>query len=217
MNFMINDFLTKQGFRYCEFKGEMIYKGGDGFFEIPKCFSFRYTNGMIRIEAWTRMLWLPGVYGQENDLTGFMAAVPKNAYKKDIEQLIALLHQPVNNQQINPMPVSNPQNIQPNNQQINNQQGYSPNVQPAPVMVQGFDTVKYANLTLGFGIVGLCMFWSWFGLLFDILAFVHYGRSRTSSKKGRGTAGLVCAIIGVCLLGIVVMASVLLNVSTLFF
>lgn len=42
------------------------------------------------------MLWLPGVYGKENDMSGFYGAVVKDMYKKDVEQLISLLHQPLN-------------------------------------------------------------------------------------------------------------------------
>lgn len=95
VQYIMTDFLSKQGFHMKEFKGELVYRAGDGFLEIPKFLTWGYQNGIFHIEAWTRNCWFPGVYGRENAMTGFLGCVPKDAYKKDIEALIGLLFQPL--------------------------------------------------------------------------------------------------------------------------
>jgi hypothetical protein len=126
----------------------------------------------------------------------------KNIYKKDVEQLIALLHQPLNRQlygqpgvQQNGMTQNQPimqQNGMTQNQPVMQQNGMTQN---QPVMVQGVDTSRYANMALGFGIGGLFMCWSFLGIIVDAIALIYGIKGQKSSKKGRATAGLVCAII----------------------
>lgn len=186
VNYMMNDFMTKHGFKYVNFKGQMVYRAGGGMIELPKFITWNYFNGVIHIEAWVRVLWLPGVYGAENDMSGFYGAVVKDMYKKDVEQLISLLHQPLNQQ--------NPQNP------MSDQPGMPP--QNGPIMVQGVDTSRYANFALGFGIAGLVFSWSWIGVAFNIIAIIYAMKGKSSAKKGRATAGMVCAIIGLVIAGI---------------
>lgn len=196
VNYMMNDFLTKHGFKYENFKGQMVYRAGGGMIELPKFITWNYLNGVIHIEAWVRVLWLPGVYGAENNMSGFYGAVVKDMYKKDVEQLISLLHQPLNQQnQQNPQNSQNPASGQP---------GMPP--QNGPILVQGVDTSRYANFALGFGIAGLVLSWSWAGVVFNIIAIIYAMKGKGSAQKGRATAGMVCAIIGlviavICFLG----------------
>lgn len=189
VNFMVNDFLTKHGFKYVEFKGEMIYRAGGGLIEIPKFFIWNYQNGVIHVEAWTRNVWLPGVYGRENALKGYMGCVPKGAYKSDVEQLLSLLMQPVPQQ-----------NGQFQGQQEGQEGASQPVQQSGPIMVQGVDTSRYANMSLAFGIIGMVVSCIWYlGLIFGICAIVYGNKGKASSKQGRATAGLVCGIIAVVL------------------
>lgn len=65
VQFIMTDFLSKHGFSLVKFKGEMVYRTGGGLLEIPKFLTWGYRNGIFHVEAWTRNLWLPGVYGRE--------------------------------------------------------------------------------------------------------------------------------------------------------
>lgn len=198
VNFMMNDFLSKHGFRYVQFKGEMIYRAGDGFFEIPKFFIWSYRNGVIHVEAWTRNVWLPGVYGKENALTGFFGSIPKSAYKGDVEQLLQLLHQPVGQQQ-----------YAQTNGAPQMQQG-APQGTNGPIPVQGIDTSRYAKMALAFGIVGLVLFCiPYVGIMFGILALIYANKGKTSVKKGMATAGMVCGILAIAIAVIIIILNVI--------
>lgn len=203
VQFMMNDFLTKHGFRLENFKGQMVYRAGGGWFEMPKFLVWGYENGVFHLEAWTRYLILPGVYSKEKDLDGFYGAVPKKAYKNDLEQLVALLHQPVGAQQQNMngtqgMPQQNMNGMPP--------QGNG------PIMVQGVDTSRYANMALGFGIVGLALSWvTWVMIIIDITAIIYAEKGKHSNKKGRATAGMVCAIIGLVISAILFILNIVLG------
>lgn len=178
VQFMMNDFVTKHGFRQVEFKGEIVYRAGKGLLEFPKFLKWNYQNGVFHLEAWVRNLWLPGVYGKENAMTGYVGCIPKNAYKGDIDQLIGLLYQNVTRP--------------------------DPAPQAAPAYVQGVDTSRYANIALALGIVGLvlsCL--PYIGILFGILGIVYGLKGQNSMKKGRATAGFVCGLIGL-IIGILV-------------
>lgn len=194
VNFMMNDFLTKHGFRYVQFKGEMVYRSGDGFLVIPKLFTWNYQNGVIHVEAWTRNAWLPGVYGRENALTGYMGCVPKKAYKKDVDQLLQLLLQPVPQQNVQPAAEG----------------GTAVPMQPnGPILVQGVDTSRYANLSLGLGIAGLVFFCvPYVALIWGILAVVYANKGSGSAKSGRATAGLICGIIAIVLAAILILLEI---------
>lgn len=183
VQFMMSDFLTKHGFTLVDFKGQKVFRAGGGWFEMPKFLVWSYQNGVFHMEAWARYMILPGVYSKEKDLDGFYGAVVKKMYKGDLEQLIALLHQPLNN---------GPQNM-----------GQMPQGS-GPIIVQGSDTTRYANVALGFGIVGLLLSWlTWVTVVLNVTAIIYARKGWTSSKKGRAIAGMVCAIIGLVITAIV--------------
>ncbi len=201
VEFMVNDFLTKHGFKLVEFKGQMVYRAGGGWFEMPKFVLWGYQNGIFHMEAWMRNMWFPGLYGKENDLTGFMGAIPKESFKKDVEQFLSLLFQTLPNQQ----------NGMPQQGQFNMQNGMQQQGQPMPqtVYVQGVDTSRYANMALAFGIIGLALCWSFYGILFQILGIIYAKKGLSSVKKGRATAGLVCAVLGLVILVILLLLNIL--------
>lgn len=193
VQYIMTDFLSKQGFQMKEFKGELVYRAGDGFLEIPKFLTWGYQNGRFHIEAWTRNCWLPGVYGRENALDGFMGCVPKGAYKKDIEALIGLLFQPL---------------AQPEMPGMNMQQ---------PIYVRGTDMSGYATMALVFSLVGIvCTCLSGFlGLIWGSLGIVYGKKAMDSQKRGMATAAFVIGIVTDVLAGIVCVLQIVLAISQL--
>lgn len=188
VQYMMTDFLSKHGFKLVEFEGEMVYRTGDGFFEMPKFLTWGYQNGIFHVEAWTRNCWLPGVYGQENALTGFMGCIPKDAYKKDIEALIGLLFQPL---YTNGQPI---EGGQPETPPMGANRGM--NVQQ-PVYVRGTDVSRYAVMALVFSIVGFlfnCLN-VFAGIIFGSLGIVYGKKAMNSTKRGMATAGFVIGIV----------------------
>lgn len=206
VEYMVNDFLTKHGFKLVEFKGQTVYRAGGGMIEIPKFMVWNYQNGVFHIEAWTRNVWLPGVYGRENAMTGFLAAVPKGIYKQDIEQFLGLLFQAL------------PSDGQENNTVSGGQPGQDPaqtgdsipqGGAPQTVYVQGVDTSRYATMGLVMGIVGIVTSCLWAGIIFSVMGIIYGIKGQTSSKKGAATAGLVCGIVGAVLFGVLVLLSII--------
>lgn len=197
VEYMMNDFLTKHGFKLVEFKGQKVYRAGGGMIEIPKFLVWGYQNGVFHVEAWTRTLWLPGVYGGENALKGYMGALPKKIYKQDIEQLLVLMAQPLSDAgQMNART--------PEGQAM--QQGTMPQ-SSQPILVQGVDTSKYAILALVMGIVGIVISWTWIGIIFSVMGIIYGRKGQMSSKKGMATGGFICGIIGTVLLAIIILLS----------
>lgn len=179
VQFIMTDFLSKHGFKLVEFKGEQVYRVGGGIVELPKFLTWGYQNGVFHIEAWTRSLWLPGVYGDENDLTGLAGSVPKRAYKKDIEELIGLLFQPIY--------ANGPQEPEMQSQK---------NIQQ-PIYVKGADMAKYAGMALIFALIGLVTAFlsSFVGLFFGSFGFIYGNKAKNSSKNGMATAAVVISVI----------------------
>lgn len=167
--------------------------------EIPKFLTWGYQNGVLHIEAWTKNCWFPGVYGRENAMSGYIGCIPKNAYKKDIEDLIGLMYQPLN---INGQPGMAP------NAGMQGQPGMAPNAgmqgqlgmnMQQPIYVRGADMSRYAAMSLIFSLVGLVfmLFSALLGIIFGALGIVYGKKAMTSQKKGMATAAFVIGIIDV--------------------
>lgn len=92
---VVNDFFQKEGFSLKEFKGETVWKKGSGWLTAPQFIKIEYRQGVVHLESWIKYSILPGVYAGEMDLSGGYAAVLKNSLRKKIDQLMALLQQPV--------------------------------------------------------------------------------------------------------------------------
>lgn len=88
VEFLMNDYLTKNGFLRVTRKGEQVWKEGDGFLTMARFLKYSYENGMLHLEAWT------GAF-RESALTGFVGSLPKKFYRESLEELIRLLHQPI--------------------------------------------------------------------------------------------------------------------------
>lgn len=224
VDFIMSDFLQKHGFVLVNINGETVYQHGKGMLTAPKYFSYRYANGVIHIEAWIKFAWLPGVYGKESDLSGFTGSMLKAVYKKDIEELISVLCQPLPGEYQNTYGQQaqggypnaygqqaqgaypnaynqQPQGGYPNAYGQQPQSGY-PNAygqqaQGGPITVKGVDTANYAKSGLVFVLVGIpiLIFNAWLGLLFAGIGIGFCYRGMGSSKNGMATVGFVLGII----------------------
>ncbi len=222
VDFIMSDFLQKYGFTLVNINGETVYQKGKGFLEMPQYFSYRYMNGVIHIEAWVKFAWLPGVYGKENDMSGFVGAIPKNTYRESIEELIRVLYQPLPDNRQNPNGGMN--NGMMNGGMANGYgqqaQGGMPNGynQPAaggPITVKGVDMQKRASTGFKMSVAGaafLTLAVSFFyvldkefnysvnimwvcGMLYAGLGAGYCYRGMSSSKRGLATAGFAMSII----------------------
>jgi len=186
VNYIINDFMAKEGFKFTAYKGENVWKLGSGVLTSPQFIKTSYVNGTLTIEAWLKFSWLPGVYSGEMGLDGFFGALVKASLREKINHLIELLKQPLPNeseysQQSNVSPIS----------------GYQPNpVQNQPIPVKTHDTSSNAKFGLIFGLLSLA---GWFmailGVLFGSLAIIYGSKGLNSSKKGMAIAGMVIGIL----------------------
>lgn len=88
IRFIVEDYLTKEGFALKNRDGEMVWKKGTGLLTAPKFIKIGFLNGQVHIEAWIKFAILPGVYAGEMGTTGVFYAVPKASLKKDVDRLI---------------------------------------------------------------------------------------------------------------------------------
>ena len=190
VSFIMNDFLVKNGYTQKQVKGEWVWQDGIGMVSAPKFLKYSYQNGVIHLEAWLKTAWLPGVYGKDMDFTGAVGALIKQSYKKEIDNLIMLLNQPL---------PSDGQFGQTDGAAVN--QGM--NGQSAgPILVQGVDNSKKAvtgficsliGCPVGFFLIPII------GLILGIFGIVSSSKALKSSKRGLAIAGLVIGILAIIL------------------
>ncbi|MCM1112834.1 MAG: hypothetical protein NC399_06225 [Muribaculum sp.] len=190
VNFIMNDFIQKHGFKLADWKGQPAYRAGDIMFEGYKYLIWSYQNGIFHLEAWLR-----GTFGGEWDLEGFVGCAQKGPYKNLLNQLLATLGQPL------------PQNTAPapgasaNGSFDQNGASPVPNPTPAMVPVQTTDNHTAATLSLVFGILSIVCCWSYLlCILFAVLGFSQSRMGQGSSKAGMAKAGKICSIVGVSLM-----------------
>ena len=88
VDFLMNDYLMKNGFKQTERKGEQVWKEGDGYFSMARFLKYSYINGVLHLEAWVGLF-------RENALKGFAGSLPKKFYRESLEELLRLLNQPI--------------------------------------------------------------------------------------------------------------------------
>ena len=183
--FIMNDYLSKNGFIQKQVKGEWVWQEGVGMLTVPKFLKYSYENGVLHLEAWIKTAWLPGVYGKDMNLDGAVAAVPKQSYKKELQSLVDILYQPI--------PENNTYGIDENGNAIN-----------SPITVQCFDTKNKAITGFICSLVAfVAMFLNvYLGIILACFGIVNSKKGMTSTKKGLATAGFVLGIIAivVCIL-----------------
>ncbi len=181
VQFMMNDYLQKNSFIMSEWKGEAAYRAGDAMMEGYKYLKWYYRDGVFHLEA-----WLKGTFGGEWDLSGFVAVLQKKPYRESLEQLFAVLQQPL------PMPQNMPGQGMP---------GPGSPGQPYQntVPVHTVDNSGAATMGLIFGILSV-VFAFIIPLVGIILACLGFSRARMgagSRKSGQARAGKIFCIIGI--------------------
>ena len=181
VQFMMNDYLQKNSFIMSEWKGEAAYRAGDAMMEGYKYLKWYYRDGVFHLEA-----WLKGTFGGEWDLSGFVAVLQKKPYRESLEQLFAVLQQPL------PMP-----------QNMSGQGMPGPGSPGQPyqntVPVHTVDNSGAATMGLVFGILSV-VFAFIIPLVGIILACLGFSRARMgagSRKSGQAKAGKIFCIIGI--------------------
>lgn len=189
--FMMNDWLQKNSFKASTWKGESVYRRGDGFFEGFRYLKYSYANGVIHLEA-----WMKGPFGGEQGLTGAWGWAVKAGYKNSITQLITLLQQSIP-QPVNPAP---------------NADG-TPSDAPVQnvIPVQTVNNTSSATLALIFGILSIVLCWTIFSIIFGCVSIISYRSGKGSTKAGMAKAGLICSIVGMCLYVVMLVLNILLT------
>lgn len=194
VNFIMNDFLTRNSFTLSDWKGETAYRTGDAAFEGFKYLKWSYNNGVFHLEA-----WMKGMFGGESDLEGFVAIAQKKPYKSSLESLISILQQPLPEQYHENADGTMPQDM---SSQI-------------VIPVQTVDNQTAATLALVFGIMSivLALLAPLFGFLCGCVGFSQGRMGKASSKAGMARAGKVCSIVGLSLSAAIYILNIILTVA----
>lgn len=83
----INQYLLSQGYEYKLYKGEYLFKKGNGIVAAPTFIKVTFTEDKVRLEAWLKFAILPGVYAGEMDLNGAMGF----AIKAQLSQRVSMI------------------------------------------------------------------------------------------------------------------------------
>lgn len=88
VQFLMEDYLTKNGFKKKMHKNQEVWQEGDGFLNAARFIRYEYEGGKFHLEAWIGKR-------RENALKGFVGALPKKMFRESLEELVRLLHQPL--------------------------------------------------------------------------------------------------------------------------
>ena len=95
---VISDYMISEGFKIVDYKGAKVWKKGTGWLTAPQYICFTYGPNFIRIEAFIRNVFLPGVYFGEMGLDGFYGWAVKDLLKTRVKKVenyvISLWNQP---------------------------------------------------------------------------------------------------------------------------
>lgn len=168
VQFIMNDYLQKNGFVMSDWKGEPAYRAGDPALEGYKYLKWGYTNGVFHLEA-----WMKGTFGGEWNLEGFVGSLQKKPYRESLEQLCGLLKQPL-----------------PQGQQM--PQGY-----PIPVQTVDNTGAATMALVFGILSAVTAFLIPIVGILLGCLGFARARMGAGSSKAGQAKIGKILCIIGI--------------------
>lgn len=182
VQFVMNDFLQKNRFEPADYNGEAVYRAGDRMVEGHKYLKWSYIGGVFHVEA-----WLKAVSG-EMGLDGFVGMVQKKPFKESLEQLYAVLQQPIQ--------AAPGQDAQAG---PGMQQGAQAGPGPQPVPVYTVDNTKDATMAMVFGILSIIagLLIPIAGLILGILGVTRARMGAGSSMAGRAKIGKVCSIVGI--------------------
>lgn len=88
---MVHDYLTSEGYKLKDRKGEQVYQKGVGLAMGPTFIKLTLINNGARLEGWQKSAILPGVYAGEIDIDSFVGVAVKGPLKerfRTIEEMI---------------------------------------------------------------------------------------------------------------------------------
>ena len=172
VQFVMNDFLQKNRFEPADYNGEAVYRAGVNVSEIP--YYPEIVNDEPHMKQW--------------ELDGFVGMVQKKPFKESLEQLYAVLQQPIQ--------AAPGQGAQAD---PGMQQGAQAGPGPQPVPVYTVDNSKSATMAMVFGILSIIagLLIPIAGLILGILGVTRARMGAGSSMAGRAKIGKVCSIVGI--------------------
>ncbi len=183
VEFFMNDYLVKNGFRKTIRKGEEVWQEGDGLLTMARFIRYSYGNGILHLEAWIGLF-------RENALKGFMGAYPKKVFRDSLEEMLRLLHQPL------PQP---------------GQEGMGQ--QPIVVQVADHSNMAVpATVCAVLGIITAVLI-PILGILFSGLGLAFGQKARNSVKCGLAKTAVILGTIGMALAVIRIFAGLFLSLA----
>lgn len=82
----LDERLAKLGYKRLDPADQKVWRKG-GFMANPIFIRYEVTPGRLLLEAWVRMVLLPGVYLGEQDLEGMVLIVQKRELRKHLAEL----------------------------------------------------------------------------------------------------------------------------------
>jgi len=83
----ITEYMTAEGFKLIDYKGQMTWKKGSGWVTAPQYLGIQYGPDYVQIDAFIKYALLPGVYIGEMGTDGFFGAVPKSLLNNRVKAL----------------------------------------------------------------------------------------------------------------------------------
>jgi hypothetical protein len=87
----VEKYLTSEGFKQVQHKGEPVWKKGLGLMLGPQFVKLAPSGNQVHLEAWIKFALLPGVYLGEMGITGAFGMIPKKKLKKRVEAIEGLI------------------------------------------------------------------------------------------------------------------------------
>ncbi len=87
----VSQFLNSKGYVYQTYKKENLFRKGEGFLTAPRFIKVSFASGAVVLEAWIKMVILPGLFLGEFDIHGFVGAATNGPVKEVVRQLEGML------------------------------------------------------------------------------------------------------------------------------
>ncbi len=188
VDFIINDYLTKNGFKNTSYNGEKFWQCKR--IGTPKCFNYTYEDGIYEVEAWIRSSYFL-IIETELDLNGMKERNLKIEFKNELDELVELLEQDID-----------PNINYGNMSDYNMQQVLNDN----HVQVKGWNNDGDAYIGFILSILGIIL--SLILLIMNPIVYLisaglgvggimNSFRGRTSNEKGLANAGIILGILAI--------------------
>lgn len=82
-----SNFLTSKGYVYQTYHGDNVFRKGEGFLTAPRFIKVSFAPGCVVVEAWVKMVILPGLFLGEFSINGAMGCATNGPVKEVVKQL----------------------------------------------------------------------------------------------------------------------------------